>query len=79
MRAILAIAVAVMLAGCASTTPVVPAALLDCEPHPVSPASDPAITQRDVAVYVVQLAEAGADCRSKLGSVRRLLTPETTR
>ena len=77
MRAILTIALVTLLAGCTSTTPMVPPSLLECAPHPVSPAADPAITQRDVAAYVVTLAEAGADCRSKLGAVRRLLNPET--
>lgn len=63
------------LAGCATTsTGVVPAQLLTCEAQPAAPRGD--IRQRDVALYVVDLAEAGADCRTKLGSVRRLLTPE---
>jgi len=74
MRAILTLVFAVVLAGCATTAPIVPATLLQCEPQPKSPAKDPGATERDAALYIVQLAEAGADCRDKLGSVRRLLT-----
>jgi len=47
-------------------------------PAPISPADDPNATGADAGEYVIDLAEAGADCRSKLGSVRQLLIPETT-
>ena len=65
--------IVITLAGC-STTGAVPASLLTCADHPASPAAE---IQQDVAFYIVDLAEAGADCRSKLGAVARLLTPET--
>jgi len=71
-----------MLAGCQSTKEVivpkieerrieVPASLLSCMPEPV--AARGWATQRDVALFMVKLAEAGADCRAKLAAVRRLL------
>lgn len=68
--------VATILAGCSSTgrTTTVPGQLLTCSPQPKAPAAG---TQRDVGLYVIDLAAAGDDCRSKLGSVRRILHPET--
>lgn len=75
MRIVLPILALVILAGCSSmrmTT--VPDQLLTCDPQPASPKAG---TQKDAALYVVDLAAAGQDCRSKLGSVRELLRPET--
>jgi hypothetical protein len=64
-----------LLSGCATTSaPVVPSHLLACAPQPKAPTAG---TQRDVGIYVIDLAAAGDDCRSKLGSVRRILIPET--
>lgn len=60
------------LAGCSTTTPMVPAQLLTCAPQPPAPTAG---TQRDVSLYVVDLAASGDDCRTKLGSVRRVLEP----
>ena len=51
----------------------VPDALLVCAEQPEPP---PIATQRDVAEYVVTLADAGEDCRSKLASVRALVLPQ---
>lgn len=52
--------------------PTVPPALLTCLPEPLAP--DPSTaTQRDVAIFLFDLAEAGQDCRRKLGVTRRLL------
>lgn len=71
------VAVALFLAACAQPdalppAPVVvriapPVELLDCadQPEPGRIRS-----QRDVARYVLDLAEAGEDCRSRLGAVR---------
>lgn len=74
MRRFLTIAITAMaLAGCASTASV-PPSLLTGMPHPVSPARDPAATESAASLYIIDLAEAGADCRSKLGEVHRLLT-----
>jgi hypothetical protein len=80
-KGILAAAVAAaVLTGCAATTdpevrvvevrPEVPASLLSCQPEPEPPESG---TQRDVARFVLDLAEAGADCRGKLNAVRGML------
>lgn len=71
MKIILTIALAAVLAGCATTGPV-PQSLLTCAEQPVAPVAE---LQRDVALYIVDLAEAGADCRSKLGAMRRILEP----
>jgi hypothetical protein len=73
MKLIMTLAAAIALSGC-TTTGTVPLPLLTCASQPASPTEG---TQRDVALYIVDLAEAGADCRTKLGSVRRILTPET--
>lgn len=69
------------LAGCAKPAPVVsvagpdvPDQLLSCKPEPVPPATG---TQRAVATYVLDLADAGDDCRQKLGAVRSIVKPET--
>lgn len=76
MKAVLAAMTAMALAGC-STIGAVSPALLSCARQPESPAEVAGATQRDVALYIVDLAAAGDDCRSKLGSVRRILnTPE---
>jgi len=74
MKAVSILVLALVLASCATTAPIVPATLLECEHQPKSPANSPGATERDAALYIVRLAEAGADCRDKLGSVRRLLT-----
>lgn len=71
-RLMITIATALALSGCATTS--VPERLLTCMDHPRSPGNDPAATESDAANYTVLLSEAGADCRSKLGEVRRLLT-----
>jgi len=72
----LLLAAAIVLSGCSATLrSTVPPSLLECEPQPVSPAGNPKATDRDAALYVVDLAAAGEDCRSKLASVRRIVTP----
>ena len=48
----------------------VPADLLACAGQPPAPMIE---TQRDAARFIVDLAEAGADCRSKLARVRLLV------
>lgn len=49
----------------------VPNSLLTCSAEPV--AGTTWVSQRDVAQYLVRLAAAGEDCRTKLIAVRRLL------
>ena len=44
-----------------------PADLLDCAPDPAVP---DAVDQRAVASYLLDLWDAGEDCRRKLGAVR---------
>ena len=74
MKIAISILAIVILAGCSSMrSSTVPDALLTCQAQPASPKEG---TQKDAALYVVDLAAAGQDCRSKLGSVRRILTPE---
>lgn len=50
--------------------PDVPESLLKCRPEP---SVGRLVTQRDAARYVLDLKEAGADCRGKLGVVGRIL------
>ena len=45
----------------------IPAGLLDCAAQPVPPAVS---SQRDVALYLLDLAKAGEDCRGKLAAVK---------
>lgn len=47
----------------------VPASLLDCAAQPVPPV----ISQRDVALYLLDLVEAGEDCRGKLAAVKGIV------
>ena len=49
----------------------VPRSLLTWSPEPV--AGTEWVSQRDVARYMIDLAEAGEDCRTKLDAVRRLV------
>lgn len=63
---------AAVLAGCTTTRTVVPQSLLHCMPQPVAP-TGPGTTQTDVGIYIVDVVEAGADCRTKLNTVRGLL------
>lgn len=62
------------LSGCSTTATVVPSSLLACEPQPIAPTA-PGTTERQVGHYIVDLAAAGDDCRTKLGSVREILSP----
>lgn len=48
----------------------IPDSLLKCAPEPVIRKA--LRTQREVALFVNRLAEAGADCRAKLEAVRKL-------
>ena len=50
----------------------VPPSLLACSPPP-SPR--PIVTQKDVALLIVDLAEAGEDCRGKLKAVKEVMAP----
>lgn len=80
--ALLLLISAAVLSGCTTTRTVpvvevrerrveVPKSLLTCSVEPV--AGSVWVTQRDVARYLVKLAEAGEDCRLKLAAVRRLV------
>lgn len=68
---LLAAAAALPLAGCHDKPALsVPASLLRCASRPMPPTGG---TQRDVAGYVVDLADAHADCAGKLDRVRGLV------
>ena len=49
----------------------IPKQLLTCMPEPE--AKEVWRTQKDVALYLVRISEAGEDCRQKLDGVRRLV------
>jgi hypothetical protein len=77
-RIVIAILGLLLLTGCGpALMPYITDETLVCASQPVSPADDPHTTDKDAADYITYLAEAGEDCRSKLGAVRRLLRPET--
>ncbi len=73
----------VLLTGCATPSPppaleiveapslYIPPGLLTCPQEPVPPAAEGS-TQRDVAVYIVDLSTAGQACRRRLNAVREL-------
>lgn len=67
-----------LLTACASADRAVvaapPAEMLTCAPSPEVPTAD---SQRAVAEYVVELWDAGEDCRQRLGAVRELYTEPT--
>ncbi|MCD4660807.1 MULTISPECIES: hypothetical protein [Agrobacterium] len=76
------ISLLLLVVGCATTKTVtvtevverrveVPKSLLSCSPEPI--AGTIWVTQKDVARYLVKLAEAGEDCRLKLAAVKRLV------
>jgi len=64
-----------LCAACASVPPApppeIPAQLLTCAPAPEVPGEG--ATQRDLALFILDLDAAGQDCRAKLTGVRRLL------
>ena len=82
MKALFRAAILLPLAACSSTPEPrvvvetrierqqIPADLLTCLPAPAVPVAE---SQRDVARYLVDLAEAGEDCRAKLAGVRGLV------
>lgn len=49
----------------------VPASLLTCDPSPTVPGDGS--TQRDVARYILQLHDAGQDCREKLAAISEVI------
>lgn len=83
IKGVVAGAVALLISGCAHreaaqvVTKVetrqieVPDALLTCMPEPE--AREVWKSQKEVALYLIQVSEAGEDCRHKLDGVRRLL------
>lgn len=72
--ALIALPFALCCAACAATPAplVVPPSLLRCQPAPMPPEApdDPALAR-----WILDLAEAGADCRSRLSAVREIVTP----
>jgi hypothetical protein len=87
MTALLLLCFALPLAACASKPepPVpqvvvrkelvrqpIPGDLLTCAPQPAPPDTG---TQRDVGQFIIDLAAAGADCRSKVEAVAQIVKP----
>ena len=69
---------AMLFQGCGASPPVlvrqvIPPSLLSCQPQPAPPdeADDTAL-----ALWIVDLAAAGDDCRGRLGRVKELLAHE---
>ncbi|GJE51454.1 hypothetical protein GOFOIKOB_4513 [Methylobacterium tardum] len=73
IRILAAAALAACLAGCVTPgQPSIPASLLTCSDAPTWRKGG---TQRDVAGYAVDLRDAHADCRDRLGAVRSIMAP----
>lgn len=64
-----------LLMGCATLPPpvVVPASMLRCSPAPPVPAADDG--DAALARFILDLAEAGEDCRTRLRLVGEIVTP----
>lgn len=65
-----------LLTGCGAGPPVlvrqsVPAALLACQAQPEPPVSP--FDDQALALWIVDLASAGEDCRARLGAVKGLV------
>lgn len=78
LRAALSLLIfALPLTGCATTDglalPTVDPHLLTCSDAPKVPADTS--NSKQVANYIVDLHAAHADCKSKLGAVKKVLTP----
>lgn len=78
-RASIVLLLALSLTACANAPPLpkvevqritIPDSLLSCQPHPVPPALT---DDRELALYILALADAGDDCRDRLGRVRGLI------
>lgn len=84
MRGSVALTIVVLLAGCAHQPPPepqiqvverrveVPKSLLTCDPEPR--AATAWTSQKAVASYMIRLAEAGADCRSKVTAISKIVS-----
>lgn len=71
---------AALLSACAEAPPrleilrpEIPSRLLDCPDRPAPPGAE--ASQREAALYVIDLAEAHSLCRDRLHAVRDLLAP----
>jgi hypothetical protein len=84
MLALTALLSVLSLTGCGSAPQVlpkvemhriaVPDGLLSCQPQPPPPL---ALTDdRELAIYILALADAGDDCRDRLGRVRALIAAQ---
>jgi len=63
-----------LLSSCTTTGgPTIPTSLLTCPAEPV--ATSAWKSQRDVGKFLVRVAEAGEDCRTKLGAVKKIVEP----
>jgi hypothetical protein len=75
LPACLAVLSAPLLTACANPAPpvllrpVVPVSLLTCQPQPAPPEGD----DTALALWIVDLAAAGEDCRGRLGRIRTLV------
>lgn len=83
IKTIALVALAMLISGCTHKSQpkvitkvetremAVPEALLTCMPEPE--AREVWKTQKDVAMYLVRVSEAGDDCRQRLAGVKRLV------
>jgi type IV pilus biogenesis protein CpaD/CtpE len=70
--ALIALLSALLLMGCARPKVAVPASLLQCQPQP---ALELAMDDHAIARWLLDVVDAGEDCRAKLRLVRGLVAP----
>lgn len=85
-KVMIALGISLLISGCAhkrqpevitvveTRTVTIPEQLLSCMPEPE--AREVWRSQKDVALYLIKISEAGEDCRAKLAGVRRLVESE---
>lgn len=77
IHALLALPLGMFLTGCATTIPqqaplTIPSNMLLCQAAPQVP-NNP--TDKDLAYYILDLSNAGDDCRDKLQAIKNIKEP----
>jgi hypothetical protein len=72
MPALIALLSVLLLMGCAPRKVAVPASLLQCQPQP---ALELTMDDHAIARWLLDVVDAGEDCRGKLRLVRGLVAP----
>lgn len=78
IHALIVLLFGMLLQGCATTIPqqaplTIPANMLLCQEAPQVP-NEP--TDKDLAYYILDLSNAGSDCREKLHAIKNIEEPD---